>query len=237
MSKRYFISTPISDAINSPVTLDGAEAHHLVNVMRVRVGDEVTLFDGLGAEFRVSISKLDKRTVSMTLLKRIDISRESSMRLSIAVALPKGERQQWMCEKLTELGCSELVPIRTRNGVAEPGDAAISRLRRFVVEASKQCGRNHLMQIAPPIAITDYLASGSEGPHRLFLDGSGNPYSTASYPESVPECRVAIGPEGGWSEEEIDAARRANWQIVSLGPRILRIETAAIAIAARLCSD
>jgi 16S rRNA (uracil1498-N3)-methyltransferase len=234
MSRRFFVKNPIGD-VGSFVELADQEAHHLLNVMRAQPNDLVMLFDGEGAEFSARVAKLQKRAVSLEVLERREISRESKVHLAMGVALPKGDRQQWLCEKLVELGCCELTPLQTRRGVAEPGEAAITRLQRFVIEASKQCGRNHLMKITPPQNLDQFLQNTF--PCRLFLDASGEPFNSTEMLKSSLNCAVAIGPEGGWSEPELESARVANWKIVSLGSRILRVETAAAAIAARMCLD
>jgi 16S rRNA (uracil1498-N3)-methyltransferase len=235
MSKRYFLSDPIADSGQTVVKLGDQEGHHLIHVMRAQVNDEVILFDGSGVEFLARLQKLEKRAALLQIIERREICRESKVRVSVGVALPKGERQQWLCEKLVELGCAELTPLQTRRGVAEPGDAAITRLQRSVVEASKQCGRNRLMRISSPVSLETFLSA--RGEPRLFLSASGELLETASSFGLESSYRVAVGPEGGWSDDEVAAARNAGWRIVALGSRILRVETAAIAIVARLCCD
>lgn len=237
MSKRYFSPLTIIGPFPCSLRVEDQEAHHLIHVMRAQVNTELILFDGSGAEFEARIQKLEKRSVFVEILARREVNREPAIRLEVGVALPKGDRQQWLAEKLVELGCAELTPIYTRRGVAEPGEAAIARLRRFVVEASKQCGRNRLMQINSAISLAGFLADDSINQVKLFLDASGSRFECAN--ESPMPCRwkVAIGPEGGWSEEELALAVEKNWQIASLGSRVLRVETAAAAICARICTD
>src|SRR5262245_60455622 len=145
MSDRFFVDTPIS---GDRAMLIGDEARHLAAVMRAQVGDEVVLFDGSGAEFGARITGLKKNTVELVVLERREISRELPIPLTLAVALPKGDRQKWLVEKATELGVTRLVPLITERGVAQLVESALERLRRAVIEASKQCGRNKLMEIA-----------------------------------------------------------------------------------------
>jgi 16S rRNA (uracil1498-N3)-methyltransferase len=149
------------------------------------------------------------------------------------VALPKGDRQKWLVEKLTELGVTALVPLVTERGVAQPTASAIARLERAVIEASKQCGRNRLMRIARPQAWAAWIAAvaTNEGTLRLIAHPGGTPL--ASIDLKAPQLtQLAIGPEGGLTDAEVATATAARWQAVDLGPRILRVETAAVALAA-----
>src|SRR6478672_6735494 len=147
MSDRFYVEQPI---LGPTAELAGDEARHLATVMRLSVGHEITLFDGGGNEFIARIAKVTKQSVHCDILERREISRELPFSLSLAVALPKGDRQKWLVEKTTELGVTRLIPLITERGVAQPVEGAIQRLRRGVIEASKQCGRNRLMEIAEP---------------------------------------------------------------------------------------
>lgn len=225
MSERFFVATPVQ---SEQVQLSGDEARHLASVMRAKVGDTVTLFDGSGAEFMARVSALDKRTVELDVLERREISREAARSLTLAVALPKGDRQKWLVEKTTELGVARLIPLITEHGVAQPTLGALDRLRRTVIEASKQCGRNRLMAIEPPLDARELFALRFAGLRLLAQPDGGPPVEAASESEVV----AAIGPEGGFSRAELASAAVAGWQTVSLGPQILRVETAALALAA-----
>ena len=225
MSERFFVEQPIT---GSAAELVAAEAQHLTKVMRAKTGDEVVLFDGSGAEFLAAVAQIRKSVVELTVLERREISREARVEMTIAVALPKGERQKWLVEKLTELGVARLVPLVTERGVAQPVDAALARLRRAVIEASKQCGRNRLMEIAAPQNAAEFFGYQASG-LRLLAEPSGEVPSTLA--GTVKQLTCAIGPEGGFAPVEIEAAIKNQWRPVSLGRSILRIETAAIAMA------
>ena len=231
MSTRFFHPAPISA---EHVTLDGAEAHHMLHVGRATVGQEVTLFDGSGAEFVAVIEKSGRSTVELRIVERREVDRELPFSLIVGVALPKGDRQKWLVEKLTELGVTALVPLVTERGVAQPTGGALDRLRRSVIEASKQCGRNRLMQIAEPRHCSEWVAGG-ESPdiRRLLAHPSGEPLANFAG-SGRQSSQLAIGPEGGFTDDEIAAAVDSGWQTVALGPRILRVETAAVALAAVL---
>lgn len=225
MSERFFVETPIT---GHAATLTGDEAHHLSRVMRAVVGDELILFDGSGVEFLARITQVGKSAVEVQIVEGRQIDREARCRLTLAVALPKGERQKWLVEKATELGVARIVPLITERGVAQPVESALARLRRAVIAASKQCGRNRLLEIAEPADAAAFFAAAPMGTVRLLADPSGMPLASVS---QSAELTAAIGPEGGFTLAEVAAAADCGWQLVSLGKSILRVETAAIAVA------
>lgn len=209
--------------------LDGTEAHHLLHVLRGKPGDVVQLFDGTGDEFVARIESTSKKRIVLSVSDRLTIDRELPHPLTLGVSLPKGERQKVVVEKAVELGVSELIPLRTERGVAVPTQNAVDRLRRSVIEASKQCGRNRLMNIRTDLQWKDWVDKDWHGATRLVANpGADQPLAIS--PGSP--CVIGIGPEGGFTEEEISLARNAGWHIMNLGNSVLRIETAAIAAAA-----
>lgn len=234
MTDRYFVETPIT---SDRATLSGAEAHHLLHVLRAKAGVQLVLFDGSGAEFAARVERIDRTQVELAVLSRAGVDRELPLELILAVALPKGERQRWLVEKAVELGVTRLIPLETARGVAQPVENALARLRRAVIEASKQCGRNRLLQVSAPQSWPEVARQPApSGCLRAVLQ----PGASASVPESLDSIRrgvdpsslqFAIGPEGGFTDDEVALATAAGWQVLSLGPRVLRVETAAIAIA------
>ena len=230
MSERFFAAEPIT---SDCVTLDGPEAHHLLHVMRTTVGQEVTLLDGSGAEFVAAVTACGRASVELQVLERLEVDRELPFALVVGVSLPKGDRQKWLVEKLTELGATELVPLVTERGVAQPTDNALERLERSVIEAVKQCGRNRLMRIAKPLAWDEWVGTVSDNifPRRLVAHPTGRTLEKVGLASPQPTV-LAIGPEGGLTDAEIEIAEAAGWWSVALGPRILRMETAAVALAA-----
>jgi 16S rRNA (uracil1498-N3)-methyltransferase len=154
--------------------------------------------------------------------------------VTLAVALPKGERQKWLVEKLTELGVARLIPLQTERGVAEATPAARGRLERGAIEACKQCGRNTLLEIGAPRSVAEVAADMPPGVRVVIADPGGAPLDARGLAAGATGLLALVGPEGGFTVAEIDAAERAGGIRASLGPLILRIETAAIALAARL---
>ena len=234
MADRYYVDQPIAFEPGGAtrVTLAGSEAHHLIHVMRATVGTSVTLFDGGGAEFPAEVQRVGRAEIELAVLQRDEVDRELARYVTLAVALPKGDRQRWLVEKAVELGVAELIPLATTRSVAQPVRHALDRLRRAVVEASKQCGRNRLMRIAEPIDLPALIAATREEPHR-WLAHPGFSDDTEEHPLPMPGARVfmAVGPEGGFTAEEVALAAAAGWQPIHLGSRILRTETAALAMA------
>lgn len=235
MTQRYFSETPIA---GDRVVLAGPEAHHLSGVMRVKPGEEVTLFDGGGAEFLCRVEAVGKREVTLAVLTRIEADREPCRNVTLYCALPKGDRQKRLIEQSVELGVRRFVPLKTKRAVVQPDADVCERLRRGVLEASKQCGRNRLMEVGEACAVPppDDLLSGSQAMLKLIAHpgASISPAAAARAANITPTTPIAllVGPEGGFSDEEAAAALAAGWQPVDLGPRILRIETAAVALTA-----
>ncbi|MGY8770587.1 MAG: RsmE family RNA methyltransferase [Pirellulales bacterium] len=229
MSRRFFSTSPTED---QTVLITDQEAHHLLHVMRAKVGDCITTFDGTGREYEVEITLMDRRSATATVLNTLDVSRELSVQLTLGIALPKGDRQRWLIEKCVELGVTQIVPLKTKYGVAQPVSKALDRLRRTVIEASKQCERNLLMEIAEPESFEQFINATLPDELRWFADPLAESTNWKSALGEASSIRVAIGPEGGFSEAELEQATASDWQPISLGRRILRIETAALSIAA-----
>jgi len=234
MSDRFFSSARIE---SRRVQLEGAEAHHLAHVMRISTGAEVTLFDGSGYEFPAVVENLDRRSVTLRVLDQVNIDRELPHRITVGAALPKGDRQKWMIEKLVELGVSCFVPLETIRSSVHPTPNTIDKLQRAVIEASKQCGRNRLMQIAPPTDVDPFLASRADDEDRWIAHpGASSEGHDEAAEGRFPLARInrpqrfVVGPEGGFDPQEVRRADELDWRRVDLGPRIMRVETAAIAL-------
>ena len=166
MADRYFVQTPL--AVGREARLVGAEAHHLAHVMRAKPGHEVVLFDGSGAEFTACIESIGRSEIELIVVSRDVIDRELGVAVTLAVALPKGDRQRWLLEKAVELGITCLGPIETERSNDRLSPALLERLGRAVIEASKQCGRNRLMEIGAPQTLSDFLTGAPRDSVRLI---------------------------------------------------------------------
>jgi 16S rRNA (uracil1498-N3)-methyltransferase len=237
MTDRYFVDAPITGA---KAALVGPEAHHLIHVMRVKLGDRVVLFDGSGAEFTARVERLGRAAAELAILARHEVNRELARDLTLGVALPRGDRTAWLVEKAVELGVKRLVPLRVERSVARVSEKTLRRLRRTVIEASKQCGRNRLMEITEPQAWSEFVESTQAEHIRLLAHPRGGVHDAEQLavedllaaPGASPDVVLAIGPEGGFTEAEVLLAASEGWKLVDLGPRTLRTETAAIVLAA-----
>lgn len=234
--RRFFSETPLG---SGSVWLAGDEAQHLLKILRAREGDQVLVFDGRGGEWVARVAKRERNRAELELLEHRDVDRELSCPLHLGVALPKGDRQKWLVEKLVELGVSSITPLVTKRGVATPSSGALERLRRGVVEASKQSGRNRLMEIRPPLEWATFCHQVPEG-HQALVAHPSRPGVPSLLPADLLSrgarpTIVAVGPEGGFAEEELELVPTSPWEWISLGPRILRVETACLALAT-ICS-
>ena len=236
MTDRYFVESPIQGA---SARLVAGEAHHLLHVMRAAPGDLVTLFDGSGAEFSARVESLGRADVELAVVSRLVVDRELKIALTLGVALPKGDRQRYLVEKATELGVARLVPLASEHGTDRAAPSTLVKLRRAVIEASKQCGRNRLMEIVEPQSLDAFLAAATAGGAHLIAHPGGQKCAGAldawMPPKSAPpSVALAIGPEGGFAQAEIALAESRGWQTVDLGPRVLRVETAAVALVSAI---
>jgi 16S rRNA (uracil1498-N3)-methyltransferase len=226
MSERFYLNCPLQPG---SVEVTGPEAHHLAVVCRLRPDDLLCLFNGDGHEYPATVVAGGRKRVELDVLRVERPERELPFQLEVAAPVPKGDRGQFLIEKLTELGVTTFVPLRTARSVVHP--AGLERMRRYVIEASKQCGRNMLMQIRPVALWEDYCGNKELPAIRILADPSSSARLDDLKPEPGQGLAFAVGPEGGFTEDEIGMAQRQGWRLVALGPRTLRIETAAVALA------
>jgi 16S rRNA (uracil1498-N3)-methyltransferase len=228
MSERFYLNSPLHTGL---IEMTGPEARHLATVCRLRAGDELCLFNGDGHEYPARVSAISKKAVVLDIVSVATPERELGFPLEIAAPVPKGDRAQFLVEKLTELGVATFVPLLCQHTVVHPGEGKIDKLARYVVEASKQCGRNFLMHIEDPVDWATYCGRGGARERRIVA----HPLAQGTWPERTgadrPKTRCAVGPEGGFTEEEIALAVIHGWQPITLGPRLLRLETAALFLA------
>lgn len=224
MADRFYINSAVRPGL---VVLQGPEAHHLARVSRVRAGDQVCLFNGDGHEYPAKVLNVGRRDIELEVLGVESPSRELPMRLEVAAPLPKGDRGQFLIEKLTELGVTTFTPLETERSVVHPGEAKLDKLKRYVIEASKQCGRNALMRIEPPADWSTFCRQAAAPAQRLLGHRGGELLRGEDPQDTV----IAVGPEGGFTDDEIAMALSAGWRAVNLGPRTLRVETAALLLA------
>lgn len=238
MTNRFFVDRAVSHWDSTGAWLAGDEAHHFSKVMRGKVGDSLVLFDGTGTYAYGIAESIQKDCVRVRLVKTFADEVESPLRLTVAAALPKGDRQRFLIEKLAELGVAQFVPVLMERSVARTNNAVIQRLRRYVIEAAKQCGRNVLMEISDEVPISkldDLFAEEMRAKfllHPLALGSVGQQTPRQVLADIPDKIVVLAGPEGSFTDQEVDFVLRLGFQPLDLGKRILRTETACIAAAA-----
>jgi 16S rRNA (uracil1498-N3)-methyltransferase len=262
-SKQSFMThrTWLNSISGAVVRIEDQEAHHLLNVLRLEVGDSVELFDGAGAMARGTIQSVTRKSLDVQVTERHTVPKSTLPTLTVAAAPPKGDRLRWMVEKLTELGVSRLILLKTDRSVVSPGETRLDRLQSYVVGACKQSGRNRLMEILGPVQLDSLLQQTSEPsnttdrPLHLFLAHPENSAQGLRKPESeMPglsssestdvdpmkyERVLLIGPEGGFTDSEVSRIRESagsQLSMISWPESILRIETAAIVFSTVLLS-
>ena len=249
--ERFFLRQPLQLAT---VELDGPEAHHLLHVLRAKTGDRLGLFNGGGDEALAEIGRIRKRSAELHIVETWTTPPDPR-ELTLATALPKGDRTHWLIEKATELGVTRIVPLRTTRSIVEPGESKLDKLEQTVITACKQCGRSRLMPINRLTPFADLLSefvpregeASAEPSSAIKTWPEPRPPVTLiahpNAPQSVSQALsqtaalarstlMLIGPEGGFTDDEFSSAVASGATPVSLGPLILRIETAAIAVAA-----
>ena len=231
MSERFYTNSELRPG---PFQLQGHEAHHLAKASRMRPGDRVCLFNGNGYEYPSRIDSIDKRSVLLEVECVDEANRELPVTIDVACPLPKGDRAQFLIEKLTEIGVTSFIPLQTARSVVHPSDGKMEKLGRTVIEACKQCGRNKLMKLGKPERWETICKDDDSNRIRLMAHPEESDAKWSKVFSSINAKKngfvVALGPEGGFTEEEVALGKRNGWQAVNLGERILRIETAALVL-------
>jgi 16S rRNA (uracil1498-N3)-methyltransferase len=218
-------------ACDARVALPPDAAHHARVVLRLRPGAPVRLFDGAGHEYAATLETLTPREARARVTAEVAPRPESPLPVTLALAALKGDRMEWALQKAVELGVADLRPLVTlrTDSAARPAlqGARHERWTRVTVSAAEQCGRAVVPAVAPAVTLEALLAERFLGLRLLFCERAGQA-SPAALPR--PERVLAlVGPEGGWDDAEIEAARAAGCIAVGLGPRVLRAETAVVA--------
>jgi 16S rRNA (uracil1498-N3)-methyltransferase len=230
---QFLVDPADVDETRAVALLRGDEARHLLKSLRARIGDEVLLFDGAGNRWSSRLTAADAACAELDQLTLLP-GNEPPCEIHLINGLMKGQRWQWLLEKVVELGATRVTPVVTRYTVARPDEKRASdqrdRWQAAALGAAKQCERGLVPVIDAPVAFEKFLAElpvRAEGEARMACiertEGGGEPLTAGA-----TSVRIAVGPEGGWSGEEAEALAAAGFAPLSLGPRILRGETAAV---------
>jgi len=229
------------DVQDQSLVLRAAEACHLVQVRRHRVGQEIEVIDGSGRGYQVRIAAIERDAVFCEILARRQDCGESPVQLSLAPALIKGQRFDFVVEKATEIGVASIVPLLTERGVVKPGSGnKLERWHRLAQAAAKQCGRSRLPSIEPPAGLGEVIKTFKDQNDLVLMATPGLPDRSLKQCLEGKSCRrlgLLIGPEGGFSTAEQVRAREAGVELFSWGERILRADTASIVLAALLLNE
>jgi len=231
---RFYVPRPKIE--KGVLTIAGDEVRHIRRVLRLRVGDELSVFDGSGKEYEGAIVEESAFSVSIQVKNILPSKRESSLEITLAQSLLKGEKMDYLIQKATELGVKRVVPfISSRSIPLLEKSKGLERRRRWekiVIEASKQCGRGVLSEVDPPRDYSELLGSVPGDCLRLILWETEEEKlkNVLKRVERNKKIFFIVGPEGGLSREEVEEARRIGFTPVSLGERVLRSETASLCL-------
>lgn len=230
--RRFY--APGNHPAGTKVELTADETRHLRDVLRLKVGDEVSVFDGTGSEFFCLISEIGKKNAILQVIREITpTASESELEITMAATVLGGEKYDLIVQKAVELGVTRLIPLSTIRCEVKVKDAAkrLERWRRIALEATKQSGRARLMQIDSPSEFDDLIVSLGRDDTVMFSERDGADFSAI---KADKQLTALFGPKGGWDDPELALAKENGVTIVTLGGRILRAETAAIGITAIL---
>lgn len=243
--RRFYAPLSAFDSSLTSITLASDEARHLREVLRLKVGDEVYVFNGAGKEFQCRVEETRRDAARLMVVREVGAARpESPLHLTLAVALLKGEKFDLVIQKATELGVTVIVPVVTKLADIRLRDESdvlkrMTRWRRIALEAAKQSGRAVVPDISTPVAFaTLVLEAVAEAQSNCLMfserDGQSLTETKKLLTAKATRLTALVGSEGGWTDEEIMIARDAGWRIITLGGRTMRAETAAIAVAVLL---
>jgi 16S rRNA (uracil1498-N3)-methyltransferase len=223
------------------VDLDADAAHHATRVLRLAVGDAMTLFDGTGGEYEATLVRADKRGATVRVERFLAVERESPLAITLAQSIAASDAMDSALRKATELGVAAIQPLVTARSAPLPegerGERRVAHWRQVAAAAAEQCGRNRIPEIAAPRGFAEWLAAWP-GAGIVFLPDAARPLSTISLPAAP--LAIVIGPEGGLDPREGAAATARGFTAARLGPRVLRVDTAvaaAIAVAQATWGD
>jgi 16S rRNA (uracil1498-N3)-methyltransferase len=223
------------DAIAGSATLSSEETHHLTSVLRLRIGDEVAVFDGNGREYRARIERVSRDGADLRLLEEVPAAPEPAVRLTLAQAVLKGDRMDDVVRDATMLGVAAIEPLVTEHTIARGAireGRSADRWRRIAIASAKQCRRAVLPIVGAGTPFLDWIVRDGAALRVLLVEpgaeAPGRPLAVLRDIERPESATLAVGPEGGWSASEIDAAVRAGWVPVTLGRRTLRADAVPI---------
>ena len=231
---RFFVSLALAPGIvGATIELPEAAAHHATRVVRLAVGDALTLFAGTGGEYAATIVRIDKRGACVRVDSYAPVEREAALPITLGQAIAANDAMDYAIRKATELGAAAIQPLVTARSAPLPagerGEKRHAHWRHIAIAACEQCGRNRVPEVLAPQSLAEWLG-GWRGGGTVFAPEAGS--GLAALPAPTTPIALLIGPEGGFTPDEIAGALRRDFTAVRLGPRVLRAETAAVAALA-----
>ncbi|MFC4076749.1 16S rRNA (uracil(1498)-N(3))-methyltransferase [Salinithrix halophila] len=234
--QRYFVNSNQIDENTGTIRIRDTDVHHIKNVLRLSVGDKLVCCDGDGADYRVEITGLEGEEVHCRIVAKTPSTGEPErLRVTVAPSLPKGDKMDWVLQKGTELGAFSFLPFSSIRTVVKLEGKKVSKKRerwqRIVKEAAEQSCRGRIPQVEPLMDWKGLIGRFADFDQVLFAyEKGGAPLARLLTERGPGSILVVVGPEGGFTDEETEEARSAGADIVHLGPRILRAETAPLAL-------
>lgn len=237
MTPRIFVGDDVRAlAPGTDYRLPEPATRHVAQALRMRIGEPLTLFTGTGGEYATAIVHIDRRDVVVRVERHDAIERESPLAVTLVQSLIAADMMEWVVRKAVELGVGAIVPVQSVRSQAISAERAARRVahwRQVAIAACEQCGRNRVPDVAPVVPFDDWVGSDVISAETVILDADAS-RSLATHAAAASPRSVAIGPEGGFTREEVERAQARGAVSVHLGRRILRAETAAIAALATL---
>jgi len=231
---RIFVPDLQAQSDDGTVALPEQASAHVSRVLRMRTGDAVTVFDGRGGEYAAEIATIAKKEVTLRLGAHSPTERESPLAVTLIQGLARGDKMDYIIQKATELGVARIIPVATARGIVQldddRGDRKWQHWRAVAASACEQCGRNRLPEIVPPCSLEQLWQSHTLPSLRLLLSPHARTGIASALIPRPTELAVLIGPEGGLDPEEESRAVAVGFRQTTLGPRVLRTETAGLAV-------
>lgn len=231
---RFFVEKKNVNLENNTCIIEGEDVKHISKVLRCRVGEELEICDNDNNEYICEITNIDKSQVNLNILKRVDIKRESDLKIKVYQGLPKGPKMEMILQKLTEVGVDEIILVQTKRTVVKVDDKKedkkIERWERIIYEAAKQSKRGKIPKLRGVLSFKEALADMKENDFNIapYENEKTKTIKQAIKGKDINNIGIFVGPEGGFEDTEINAIEEMGGQSVSLGPRILRTETASL---------
>ena len=225
---RLFIDMPLT--IGETINLPRDKAHHISNVLRMRIGDSIKLFNDSGDDYQSKIIEISKKSAQIEIGESKQIANESPLTINLCLAVSRGQHMDFSIQKAVELGVKNIIPVISEFSNAKIQDDRVhnklAHWQNIIISATEQCGRSYLTQIQKPVSFAEWVRLGASKTRLILHPESLQSMSNISLSDN--ELTLMIGPEGGFSDAEVEQAQENGCEPISLGPRILRTETAVV---------